>query len=596
MISERGKAYRRDDMEAYNKLRNEVQREISVTKEKYYETNVNGLRTASSGKWHRHVKNMTGSKSSSSLNMDHLSKDPKELAGIINNHFASVCNQMPCLNLSSLPAFRPTPPPPLISPGEVRKSLNKINTTKATHPSDIPPKIIKEFALELTEPLTHIFNVSLREGVFPAIWKQSAITPIPKVQSAKTLDKLRPISLTKLFGRIFEKFLADWTLEDFSPHIDIKQYGNIPDSSTTHYLVDLVDEVLRGIDKSGQYASLCAIDFTKAFDRINHNVAVKKLIDIGVRQTIIPVICSFLTNRTQAVCIQGRSSSPLLVWGGVPQGTNFGPIIFSAVANDSAFDAPLRWKYVDDLTLGEIVCKDSTNKSQLQVDLDKLGSWCNDNDMLPKPEKCHIMHISFLKNQPEFPKFTLNGEEINTADNMKLLGVTIQNNLSWDIQTNHMISRASKRMYMLYVLKRFRASVADLTAVYQMYIRPVLEYASPLWHSSITKHQIDHIELIQKRACRIILGSHYKSYAEALKTLELCSLVERREQLLRGFGEKLLKSERHTTMLPAPKKKRHGRDLRSAHQLDPPKCRTTRYRKSTIPAVVDRLNNQFFIV
>ena len=100
--------------------------------------------------------------------------------------------------------------------------------------------------------------------------------------------------------------------------------------------------------------------------------------------------------------------------GGVPQGTNFGPIIFSAVANDSAFDAPLRWKYVDNLTLGEIVCKDSTNKSQLQVDLDKLGSWCNDNDMLPKPEKCHIMHISFLKNQPEFPKFTLNGEEIRS--------------------------------------------------------------------------------------------------------------------------------------------------------------------------------------
>ena len=107
-------------------------------------------------------------------------------------------------------------------------------------------------------------------------------------------------------------------------------------------------------------------------------MAVKKVIDIGVRQTIIPVICSFLTNQTQAVCIQGRSSSPLLVWGGIPQGTNFGPIIFSAVANDSAFDAPLRWKYVDDLTLGENVCKDSTNISQLQVDLDKLGSWCND--------------------------------------------------------------------------------------------------------------------------------------------------------------------------------------------------------------------------
>ena len=189
------------------------------------------------------------------------------------------------------------------------------------------------------------------------------------------------------------------------------------------------------------------------------------------------------------------------------------------MANDSEF-APLRGKYVDDLTQGEIVCKDSTNKFQLQVDLDKLGSWCDDNDMLPKPEKCHIMHVSFLKNQPEFPKFNLNGEEINTADNMRLVGVTIHN-LSWDIQTNHMISRASKRI-MLYVLKRFRASVADLTAVYQMYIRHVLEYTSPLWHSSITKHQIDHIELIQKRACHIILESHNKSCAKALKTLELC--------------------------------------------------------------------------
>ena len=88
---------------------------------------------------------------------------------------------MPCLNLSSLSAFRPTLPPPLIWPGEVRKSLNKINTSKATYPSDIPSKIIKKFAFELTEPLTHIFNVSLQEGVFPAIWKQSAITPIPKV-------------------------------------------------------------------------------------------------------------------------------------------------------------------------------------------------------------------------------------------------------------------------------------------------------------------------------------------------------------------------------------------------------------------------------
>ena len=145
MINKRSKAYQRGNTELYNKLRNQIQHEICLTKEKFYETKVAGLKTTAPGKWHRHVKTMTGSKSTSTLNMDHLSKDPEELAGIINNHFASVCNQMPCLNLSCLPAFRPTLPPPLISPGEVRRSLNKINTSKATYQSDIPSKIIKEF-------------------------------------------------------------------------------------------------------------------------------------------------------------------------------------------------------------------------------------------------------------------------------------------------------------------------------------------------------------------------------------------------------------------------------------------------------------------
>ena len=178
---------------------------------------------------------------------------------------------------------------------------------------------------------------------------------------------------------------------------------------------------------------------------------------------------------------------------------------------------------------------------------------------------------------------------INTTDNMKLLGVTIQSNLNWDTQVNQMISKASKRMYMLYVLKRFRASAEDLTSVFRMYVRPILEYASPLWHSSLTKQQSDQLELIQKRACRIILGTVYGSYAEALEQLELCSLVKRREDLLRGFGQSIQKSERHRAMLPASRHARHGCNLRNANKLDAPKCRTTRYRKSTIPAVVDRL-------
>ena len=95
-----------------------------------------------------------------------------------------------------------------------------------------------------------------------------------------------------------------------------------------HYLVDLVNEVFRGVDKPGQCILVRHHDFTKAFDRINHNVAVKKLIDIGVRPEIIPVICSFLTNCTQAGKYLGNCSPPLQVWGGVPQGTKWANYLF----------------------------------------------------------------------------------------------------------------------------------------------------------------------------------------------------------------------------------------------------------------------------
>ena len=133
----------------------------------------------------------------------------------------------------------------------------------------------------------------------------------------------------------------------------------------------------------------------------------------------------------------------------------------------------------------------SNARSQLQNDLDDLGAWCDDNDMLPKPEKCHIMHICNLRNEPVFPNFLLKGEPLNVTDSMKLLGVTLQSNLNWDVQVSQMISKASRRMYMLYVLRRFGASAADLSSVFRMYVRPIVEYASPLWYSSLTKHQVD---------------------------------------------------------------------------------------------------------
>nr|XP_054756996.1 CUB and sushi domain-containing protein 3-like [Lytechinus pictus] len=102
--------------------------------------------------------------------------------------------------------------------------------------------------------------------------------------------------------------------------MDCSQFGNLKGSSINHYLVSLLDVIQRNLDKQGHYANLCAVDFMKAFDLINHTLAIQKLIGSDVDTSILPTVCSFLTHRSQTVRYQGKTScSGPHLWS--PQGT-----------------------------------------------------------------------------------------------------------------------------------------------------------------------------------------------------------------------------------------------------------------------------------
>ena len=98
---------------------------------------------------------------------------------------------------------------------------------------------------------------------------------------------------------MFEHFLAKWIIQDISANFDSQQYGNSKECSTTHYLIDLLNYIGKGLDQPKHYAQLCTTDFTKAFDRVNHRIVIEKLVSLGVRKSIVSVICSFLMDRTQ---------------------------------------------------------------------------------------------------------------------------------------------------------------------------------------------------------------------------------------------------------------------------------------------------------
>ena len=185
----------------------------------------------------------------------------------------------------------------------------------------------------------------------------------------------------------------------------------------------------------------------------------------------------------------------------------------------------------------------------------------------------------------------LAGQELVSTDVLNILGVKIAKTMKWDIHISDITRRASGRLFLLSSLKRFGLSRSDLITIYIGYIRPLLEYAVPVWHPGLTVKQHDSLERIQKRACRIILGMAYVSYQQALETCKIVDMKQRRDNICLNFAKSLKKSRLHSDWLTKERSDEIGLELRNSRQLSLPRIRTQRYAKSAIPYMIKLWND-----
>ena len=166
----------------------------------------------------------------------------------------------------------------------------------------------------------------------------------------------------------------------------------------------------------------------------------------------------------------------------------------------------------------------------------------------------------------------------------KVLGVTLNKQLKWDDNIDLIVKKASKRLYILRVLRRSGVPSADLLTIYFSLIRSTLEYACTVWHNSLPKYLSDKLELVQKRAFRTIYpNTHYK---DALLIANCSRLHSRRNDLcVKTFEQMKDPSARLHHILPSTRASAHGRSLRNNNRLSLPKCKTERYKNSFIPAM-----------
>ena len=191
------------------------------------------------------------------------------------------------------------------------------------------------------------------------------------------------------------------------------------------------------------------------------------------------------------------------------------------------------------------------------------------------------------------PELSLGDSEIEVVDEIRLLGLIIRSDLKWIANTDHMVKKANKRLWILRRLKFLGAQEDDLVDIYAKQIRSVLELAVPVWHSGITLSEQVDIERIQKSAAHIILGDHYLTYKDALITLGLESLKCRREKLCLKFG---LKAENHSKFQkwfkPAVYRKNTRQDKVKYREV---LAFHTRFRKSPLTYLTSMLNEFYSI-
>ena len=264
----------------------------------HLEKNVRSLKESDPGKAYSTLKKM-GAQPGDMLDdgsftlIDHLKDNLTNMEAVerIADHFARISQEYPAFNIDNLPPevqlklnsrldemnF------PVVDDLDVYNMIKKTKKSKAEVPGDLPKTLIQNFAPKLVTPLSKVYNNITNTGKWPSSWKIEYGIPLKKVTNPECEDDLRIISLTEFNSKVYEKFVMQWLLQYVGPHIDRGQYGGQKGNSVTHYLIDFVNFVMYNQDLKNMHAVLAvAIDFSKAFNRQNHNILVTLLSDLGV--------------------------------------------------------------------------------------------------------------------------------------------------------------------------------------------------------------------------------------------------------------------------------------------------------------------------
>ena len=458
----------------------------------------------------------------------------------------------------------------------------------------------------------------MKNGVYPDIWKIETVSPVPKIYPPGKLEDLRKISGLPNCSKVADKIIGEFVLKDMEPTRDPSQYGNEKQISAQHYLIKMLNRILTAVDQNSQREAFAVlvtmVDWSQAFDRQSHKLGIQSFIENGVRSSLIPILISFFQNRRMKVKWNKTMSKSHTLNGGGPQGGLMGILEYLSQTNHNTdfIDPDDKFKFIDDLSILEIInlisqglCSFNFKSNvasdinmehnqillgsnlQSQVYLDEISEWTNTHQMKLNSEKSKFMVVNFTDNFKFNTRLRIGKDSLQQVRETRLLGVLLNDQLSWHSNTDFLVKKAYKRMIILHNLFEFSLPTSELINIYILYIRSVLESSAVIWHSSITKTEEIQIERVQKTALKIILADEYEDYPTALSMTGLNTLSERRKILCKKFAKNCIKSEKMCHIFPMNQKVANTRNPEKFY-VQP--ASTARLAKSAIPYMQRLLN------
>ena len=454
----------------------------------------------------------------------------------------------------------------VVRPEDVNKLFGSLDRKKCAGPDGIKAATLYYCRDVLAGVIAAIFNKFITAATFPPAWKEAEIEPVPKNRANHDHNNYRPVALTSILAKCFEKIIKQWLLSSMEFMLDPHQFAYRAGKSTDDAVATLLHTVLHHLDKNSKnYARSVLLDFTSAFNTMQPHLLIQKMNDMGIASRLLLIILNFLENRPQWVRTTAGNSNTITISTGSPQNGVLSPLLFTIYTNDlrSRDSGTLLLKFADDVVITGMI--DSiTGERNYRATIKKCVTWCNDHNLQLNNSKTKEIVFDFRKGSTSRDNaITVNDVRIECVNECKYLGVMLDDTLSLTKHVDMVYNKMQKRMYMTKKLNYCGISKHLVRIAFRSFVESICIYCFPAFGDMLSKKN----KRRYLRCCREAdmmgicpLGNIENTLQKRISSL-ICNILKDSSHLLHPELSQFRVPSRRGWTMPFCRKTRYGDSL-----------------------------------